>query len=473
MATKMRIPKLRARAPLYAICFGLFANAYAMTNPFSYVAFLVESYGITNDRRAVGFFAGWIMSAFMAGRAVSSLYLGALSDRRGRKPVIQVGLLSCAVFQLLFGRAPSFEWAVAARLAMGLFNGIIAVAKAAIPEVVPASEQTVAMSWLAGVWGIAMVAGPAAGGLMVDTEAGQYLAPNALGSVLAVASIIAVHVYVPKVKARAKSAAEAPDRALRTADEAAAKSDDAPPAEPGRAARCARAWLPVRRAWAPLAYYCGLSFATIYYDECLPLWAVAPRSAGGLAQSAEFVGALLSVSGVSLAAFQFVGLPMLSRRGYSSTRILHICTGVAAVVYASTPLLSLVADNEAALATLLALHLSIQKAVVSACYTTIFVVTNNSVVASERGRLNGLAMAVASAFKAAGPVTGAVGFAWSLTNGIDVVPLDSSFAFLTSGLLMLICDACAVRWIGADYNSPPDEPAAAPEAGAEKAVDRV
>ena len=38
---------------------------------------------------------------------------------------------------------------------------------------------------------------------------------------------------------------------------------------------------------------------------------------------------------------------------------------------------------------------------------------------------------------------------------------------------MLICDACAVRWIGADYNAPPDEPAAAPEAGAEKAVDRV
>ena len=142
----MRFPKLRARAPLYAICFGLFANAYAMTNPFSYVAFLVESYGITNDRRAVGFYAGWIMSAFMAGRAVSSLYLGALSDRRGRKPVIQVGLLSCAVFQLLFGLAPSFAWAVAARLAMGLFNGIIAVAKAAIPEVVPPEEQTVAMS---------------------------------------------------------------------------------------------------------------------------------------------------------------------------------------------------------------------------------------------------------------------------------------------------------------------------------------
>ena len=80
-------------------------------------------------------------------------------------------------------------------------------------------------------------------------------------------------------------------------------------------------------------------------------------------------------------------------------------------------------------------------------------------------------MAVASAFKAAGPVTGAVGFAWSLTNGIDVVPLDSSFAFLTSGLLMLICDACAVRWIGADYNARPTGGGRA-GGGAEKAVDR-
>ena len=413
----MRFPKLRARAPLYAICFGLFANAYAMTNPFSYVAFLVESYGITNDRRAVGFYAGWIMSAFMAGRAVSSLYLGALSDRRGRKPVIQVGLLSCAVFQLLFGLAPSFAWAVAARLAMGLFNGIIAVAKAAIPEVVPASEQNVAMSWLAGVWGIAMVAAPAAGGLMVGTEAGQHLAPNALGSVLAVASIIAVHVYVPKVKARAKSAAEAPDRApeRRTRRRPRATIAAARRARPARcAARGAGA-----RVWAPLAYYCGLSFATIYYDEC--------RRCGRRRRdrrAACAVGRIgtLSVSGVSLAAFQFVGLPMLSRRGYSSTRILHICTGVAAVVYASTLLLSPWPTTRPRSRRRSRCNCRFRRR--SSAPATRPMAAQQLGGRVRRGCPPGW-RCVASAFKAAGPVTGAVGFAWSLTNGIDVVPLDS------------------------------------------------
>ena len=201
----MRFPKLRARAPLYAICFGLFANAYAMTNPFSYVAFLVESYGI-HQRPACRRLLCWMDHVRLHGGP-----RGVVASTSARSPIAAAASPSS---RSACSRAPSsscslasrrpLPWAVAARLAMGLFNGIIAVAKAAIPEVVPASEQTVAMSWLAGVWGIAMVAGPAAGGLMVDTEAGQYLAPNALGSVLAVASIIAVHVYVPKVKGARK-----------------------------------------------------------------------------------------------------------------------------------------------------------------------------------------------------------------------------------------------------------------------------
>ena len=38
---------------------------------------------------------------------------------------------------------------------------------------------------------------------------------------------------------------------------------------------------------------------------------------------------------------------------------------------------------------------------------------------------------------------------------------------------MLICDACAVRWIGADYNARPTSRRPRREAEAEKAVDRV
>ena len=311
------------------------------------------------------------------------------------------------------------------------------------------------MSWLAGVWGIAMVAGPAAGGLMVDTEAGQYLAPNAsLGA--AVASIIAVHVYVPKVKAQSrppKRRPRAPDGGRGGGQErrrAAPEEPAAPRAVLARGCRCAA-------RGAPLAYYCGLSFATIYYDEVAAVGGGAARG-GGLAQSAESGRIALRLRRIAR------GLPVRRPADALPPRLLehthpHICTGVAAVVYASTPLLSLVADNEAALATLLALHLSIQKAVVSACYTTIFVVTNNSVVASERGRLNGLAMAVASAFKAAGRTAPSASRGAHQRHRRRAVRL--SFAFLTSGLLMLICDACAVRWIGADYNARPTRPAAA------------
>ena len=64
---------------------------------------MVLHFGLTDDPRAVGYYAGFIVSAFMIGRLVSSLPLGVLSDVYGRRPVVVLGLLSCILFQIAFG----------------------------------------------------------------------------------------------------------------------------------------------------------------------------------------------------------------------------------------------------------------------------------------------------------------------------------------------------------------------------------
>ena len=139
-----------------------------------------------------------MLSVFMLGRLVSSYPLGLLSDRVGRRPVIELGLLSCVVFQIGFALSPFFPLALFCRFLMGAFNGIIGVAKAWLPELVSPDRQAFAMSMISGMWGIGQVAATALGGLLYgvgSTDSGplavvplQFL-PNAFGSVLSGASI--------------------------------------------------------------------------------------------------------------------------------------------------------------------------------------------------------------------------------------------------------------------------------------------
>ena len=202
------------------------------------------SFGLTDDREAVGYYAGFVLSAFMLGRLVSSYPLGVLSDSFGRRPVIELGLWSCVVFQLGFGLAPSFEVALLMRFLMGMCNGIIGVSKAWLPDLVPPERQPMAMSLVSGMWGIGQVAGPALGGLLVapptaasgytapllpsgpgsgsgsgsnsDADSGlalllqrfPYLLPNLVGAVLAALSLVAVRRYLPDDRTTAATAAD-------------------------------------------------------------------------------------------------------------------------------------------------------------------------------------------------------------------------------------------------------------------------
>jgi MFS family permease len=111
------------KGALTALCIVLFANSYALSNPFPYVGFMVKYFGLTEDDREVGFYAGYVMSAFMFGRALSSFLCGWISDKYGRKVVLYAGIISCLVFSPAFGFAQSFSAAIAARFFMGFFNG--------------------------------------------------------------------------------------------------------------------------------------------------------------------------------------------------------------------------------------------------------------------------------------------------------------------------------------------------------------
>ena len=72
----------------------------------------------------LGYYAGFIASAFTLGHLLTGYPWGYATDVIGRKPVVVIGLLSIAMFSVAFGFSPTFEWAVGSRCVcrVGLFR---------------------------------------------------------------------------------------------------------------------------------------------------------------------------------------------------------------------------------------------------------------------------------------------------------------------------------------------------------------
>ena len=474
----------RSTKRLAALAAALFANAFSMANPFPYSPFLVLRFGLTDDKREVGFYAGFIIGVFMLGRIVGSYPLGALSDTWGRRPVIEMGLLvACIILQTGFALSPTFGLALAFRFLMGCSNGIIGVAKAWLPEIAPPAQQAVAMSMISGMWGVGNVAGPALGGLLYAREAPAgsllhtvpQLLPNLVGVIFAVAALAGVRAYLPgggpgtsapcatccsRYRRRpqrqsaggqndgtalvtddsAKAAAaelEASDATHAAATAAAsdathvaataAESDVTPPPSGIRSQCCG---VP-RSSYGPLFAYCLLSFFSIIYNETYPLWLVAPVASGGLGWTPAQIGTLMSASGAFVATSNFVVFPLLSKRLSPATLFNGGCA-ICVVVYAVTPLLGRLHSQPTLLLPLLLAHAALKEGSTSTAFTAVFLIINSSCSKAQRGKVNGMGMSLSSAFKAAGPALGAMSFAWSLTNGLGA-PFNVHFTFLMAG----------------------------------------
>lgn len=433
---------------LLTLACALFANAFAMANPFPYGAFLVLHYGLTDNTRSAGFFAGYIISAFMVGRLMSSYPLGAISDTWGRRPVIEIGLLSCIGFQLLFALSPNFGLALSSRLLMGFFNGIIGVTKAWLPELVPQERQPFAMSLVSGMWGVGQVVGPACGGLLyhqpeaspvarVESDAGllgsfPHLLPNLVGCVVGAVALLAVRWYLPRGGGESGAHPCAPACAKggcfgrigridrigrrlplrgRAADGITLVSDDsakvvagsdgdggggAPVDAESAASRKAGAaqggtlgcGVP-RSSVAPLLVYCMLSGFSICTNEAIPLWLVAPVASGGLGWTASQVGSLQACGGLFLAASNFVLFPMAAKR-IPPTSMFKGCCALLALLISSTALIAPVgAWVPPLLLPLLLLHSALMALCSSTCFTSVFLIINNSCTRAQRGTRGG------------------------------------------------------------------------------------
>lgn len=107
-----------------------------------------------------------LVSSFFAAQFLAGPYLGRLSDRYGRLPILIISQIGTAISFLMLALAPTAAFLFAARILDGITGGNIIVAQAYITDITPAKKRTEALGYIFAVFGIGFIIGPALGGVL-------------------------------------------------------------------------------------------------------------------------------------------------------------------------------------------------------------------------------------------------------------------------------------------------------------------
>ena len=130
---------------------------------------------IAADLHGFGHLA-WIISAYLLTSTAMTPIYGKLSDIYGRRKLLLVGLAVFAVASVLCAMAGSLAQLVAARALQGIGGaGLMAMAQAAIADVVSPRERGRYQGYMASTWGIASIAGPIIGGWVTDALTWRWI----------------------------------------------------------------------------------------------------------------------------------------------------------------------------------------------------------------------------------------------------------------------------------------------------------
>ena len=113
----------------------------------------------------------WVVAAYVLAFALGLLPFGRLGDVIGRKRMFLIGIGLFTLFSAFCGLAPSMDMLIAARVLQGLAGAMMMPQVLAITQVMfPPRERGFAFSLFGLSAGLASVAGPLAGGLLIGAD---------------------------------------------------------------------------------------------------------------------------------------------------------------------------------------------------------------------------------------------------------------------------------------------------------------
>jgi len=145
----------------------LFLSIFATVTGVGIVVPLLPVYA--RDLGASGLYIGLIFGAFALSRTVFLPYFGRLSDRKGRKPFIVIGLLCYSLISVAFIWSYDVESLIFLRFVQGIASAMIMpVAQAYVGDITPAGQEGFSMGLFHMSIFCGLSLGPLAGGALKD-----------------------------------------------------------------------------------------------------------------------------------------------------------------------------------------------------------------------------------------------------------------------------------------------------------------
>ncbi|MCO5579673.1 hypothetical protein L7F22_033531 [Adiantum nelumboides] len=371
-------------------------NALPIASLFPFIYFMVEDFGIAKSDTMIGAYAGYIGSAMMFGRFLTSAFWGMVADRYGRKPVILIGTASIIIFNTIFGFSTNFWVALTTRFLLGICNGMLGAMRAYASEICSKENQAWGLSMLGTMWALGLIVGPAIGGYLAQPsrqypslfpegtlfDRFPYALPCLCISALAVPALVSgfwipesLHNHQMGVTVEDIEIQEALKKKLDDTETGVAKIKYIQGSTEALKNKVPL-WKNVGTV-VSMYVYCVWGLHSMAFSEIFSLWAVSPTSYGGLGFTTNEVGDVLCVSGAALFLFQlFVIAPVTKLFG--AVRIVQMSAVLTIILTTLYPLMATLNGVELWVVLIIA---QIFKSLFSACVVVgSSILINNSVV---------------------------------------------------------------------------------------------
>lgn len=162
---------------------------------------LVELTNLSLNEAAIH--GGWLTFVFALMQFICMPFIGALSDRFGRRPIMLLSLFGLALDYFLMGFAPTIAFLYFGRIIAGGLGATFSTANAYIADITPPETRAQNFGLVGAAFGVGFMVGPAIGGVMGDVNGifGDYASPRLpfiAAGVISLINVVYGFIFLPE-----------------------------------------------------------------------------------------------------------------------------------------------------------------------------------------------------------------------------------------------------------------------------------